>query len=401
MIKFSPKKWLVFLLASIQFLLLSDYLLVMPIGPNLMQNLLISTSQFAALISVYSIGAITVALTTAGFLDRFDRMLELRIAFLIFLAVSGLHIFASSYTTLLLLRFLAGGLAGLCGSLLMSVLSHSFGSNQRGRAIGMVLSATSVAQIIGIPVGLFLVNKFSWNTPFLLNCCLGIPILILLFRVKPEPDSTKNQDTTPGTTSVGALRQMLDIARQPFHFKAILCTLLTMSAGTLIIPFLPLLLVYRYHVPETQLGPVYLFAGILAFVASLVAGKLSGTGSGKLAIFTIFPLGILPLLTFTFVPSMPVIAAVAVFTVCNTLLVIRMIPINRFILEYVHPDYMGGFQSINTALLHIGASSAAAIGGFFISAKDGQLTGFGNAAFLSISILAVLLLLIQFGFRKT
>lgn len=388
---FSERQWLVLLLASLQFIILSDYLIVMPMGPILMETFSIRTGQFAGLISIYSIGAIVIAFTTAGWLDRFDRMRSLQVALICFLGISALHGLVDDFRLLGLLRFLAGGVAGLIGSLVMSVVTQTFPSNRRGRVIGIVLSATSVCQIVGIPAGLFLMAKLGWKAPFLLNSVLALLVLIPLLRLAPGGQQTLSKQP------LGS--QMLRITRERHHFKAMLCTLLTMLAGSLVVPFLPLLLVYRFGVPENELSGVYLVAGLVAFVASLLAGKLAERGDGRFGFSVLGLLGVLPLLMLAGIDSMPRAAVVAVFALGNALLIVRMIPMNRFIMEYIHPELLGGFQSVNTALMHVGASSAAAIGGLLISVNEGELAGFGSVVAGSIAVLMLVLLLMQFGFR--
>lgn len=390
--RFSEKQWLVILLALLQFIILSDYLVLMPMGPMLMDTFRLDTRQFAGLVSIYSIGAIIIAFTTAGVLDRFDRFRSLQLVFLCFLVISALHLLVNDYRVLLLLRFFAGGAAGLIGSLIMSVISQKFVSNRRGRVIGIVLSATSICQIVGIPAGLFLVTRYGWKAPFLLNALLGLVVCLFLLRIQPERNPVRRE------RPVG--NQMLRIAREPFHLQAMVCTLLTMLAGNLIVPFLPLLLVFRHGVPENEMGGIYLIAGLVAFGGSLLAGKVSERGNGRFAIYLVSSLGMIPLLVFAFAGAMPGWGVVGVFAICNALLITRMIPTNRFVMEFIHPDLLGGFQSINTALMHIGASSAAWIGGFLISVEDGKMLGFEHAVFASISATCLVFVIVFVGFRS-
>ncbi len=384
------------LLAGIQFVILSDYLVLMPMGPSLMATLGLQTHQFAGLVSVYSIGAIVVSVLTAGILDKFPRVRELQVVFLLFCIVSALHACARDFHLLLGLRFVTGGLAGLCGSLILSVISETYANHHRGRIIGRVLGATSLAQVVAIPVGLFLVAKLGWKAPFILHAILGGGICLGLFRIPAVPvlPFGKPHERTR------VWSKLFGIIHESFHFKAMLCTLLTMFAGTLIIPFLPLVMVYQYQIAESRLGIVYLVAGVVAFVTSLIAGQLAERGTGRAAIYLIFSLGILPLAIFTWVEVMPAGIVIAVFTACNALFVVRMIPLNRFVMEFIHPDYLGGFQSINTALLHMGASLAAWTGGQLIQADVHGVSGFGNVALLSTTAMVLLFFLIQIGFGK-
>lgn len=65
-----------FLLASLataKFTHIMDFMVMMPLGPQLMRILSIDTQQFGILVSSYTISAGIAALISAFFIDRFDR----------------------------------------------------------------------------------------------------------------------------------------------------------------------------------------------------------------------------------------------------------------------------------------------------------------------------------------
>lgn len=68
---------LLLLLAAIQFTHITDFMIMMPLGPQLMRDLSITPAQFGSLVSAYTISAGIVGLAAAPFMDRFDRRLLL------------------------------------------------------------------------------------------------------------------------------------------------------------------------------------------------------------------------------------------------------------------------------------------------------------------------------------
>jgi predicted MFS family arabinose efflux permease len=64
---------LLLLLAAVQFTHIMDFMIMMPLGPQLMRELSISASQFSALIAAYTMTAGIIGLLIAPFIDRFDR----------------------------------------------------------------------------------------------------------------------------------------------------------------------------------------------------------------------------------------------------------------------------------------------------------------------------------------
>jgi len=64
---------LLLLLAAVQFTHIMDFMIMMPLGPQLMRDLAVSPAQFSSLVAAYSVTAGIVGLVAAPFVDRYDR----------------------------------------------------------------------------------------------------------------------------------------------------------------------------------------------------------------------------------------------------------------------------------------------------------------------------------------
>src|SRR5215471_18401263 len=72
--RLTPAEWLLLLvLGAVQFTNVMDFIIVMPLGPQFMRELVISPQQFGFMVSVYGFSASFAGLLAAWFLDRFDR----------------------------------------------------------------------------------------------------------------------------------------------------------------------------------------------------------------------------------------------------------------------------------------------------------------------------------------
>src|SRR3569623_750941 len=68
----SYQRFVVFLLAFLQFTVILDFMILAPLGAILMPELHITTRQFGMVVSVYAFSAGVAGLLAAGFADRFD-----------------------------------------------------------------------------------------------------------------------------------------------------------------------------------------------------------------------------------------------------------------------------------------------------------------------------------------
>jgi len=72
---FSPyQKFVVGMLAFLQFTIILDFMIISPLGAILLRELNIPTKKFGLVVSAYAFSAALSGLLAAGFADRFDRV---------------------------------------------------------------------------------------------------------------------------------------------------------------------------------------------------------------------------------------------------------------------------------------------------------------------------------------
>src|ERR1700678_4481962 len=69
----SYQKFVVGMLAFLQFTIILDFMIISPLGAMVMPALHISTHQFGLAVSSYAFSAAISGIAAAGFADRFDR----------------------------------------------------------------------------------------------------------------------------------------------------------------------------------------------------------------------------------------------------------------------------------------------------------------------------------------
>src|SRR6185295_8774311 len=72
---------LLLLLAAVQFTHIMDFMILMPLGPQLMRELPIGPGYFSALVAAYTISSGVVGLLAAPFIARFGRRKVLLLAY--------------------------------------------------------------------------------------------------------------------------------------------------------------------------------------------------------------------------------------------------------------------------------------------------------------------------------
>src|SRR5690349_2974374 len=167
------------ILAILQFSIVLDFMVLSPLGAQLMLELDITPSQFGIVVSAYALSAGASGLLAAGFADKFDRKKLLLFFYAGFIIGTFLCGIAPDYNFLLIARIITGIFGGVIGSICFAIITDLFPMQTRGRVMGFAQMGFAASQILGIPIGLYLANGLGWHSPFLM--IVGVSILAGIF----------------------------------------------------------------------------------------------------------------------------------------------------------------------------------------------------------------------------
>ena len=371
--------WLILILLAVQFTHIMDFVVLMPLGPKLMRDFHINTSQFGFLVSAYTISAAVSGILSSLFLDRINRKNALIGLYAGFGISTLLCALSGAYWPFLISRMLAGAFGGILSALTLSIIGDYIPIERRGRATGLVLSAFSLASVIGVPSGLWLANQYDWHAPFFLLACTCIPIILIAGRQLPTMDYHLVQ-----TVQLNALPRIKEVLNTPGARMAFLLMAIMMLAGFSVIPYISPYLVFNCGVSEDSLFLVYLIGGIFTFLASNVSGRLSD----KLSPFKVFvwvtPLSVIPILMVTMLPAWPLSWILIVTTLFMALLSGRLIPIISLMTRTVEPNLRGTFMSLLASIQQSSAGVAAWIAGMMVTETPaGKLENYDRVGWMA------------------
>lgn len=139
------EKGLLLLLAAVQFTQIMDFMIMMPLGPQLMRQLHISAAEFGALISSFAIASGIIGLAAAPFTDRFDRRKLLLICYAGFTLGTLACGLSNTGATLFWARAICGAFGGVSGATIMAIVADVVPPERRARGMGIIMTAFSLA----------------------------------------------------------------------------------------------------------------------------------------------------------------------------------------------------------------------------------------------------------------
>ena len=378
----NKEKIIVFLLACINFTHIMDFMIMMPLGPQLMRLFQISPQEFGLIVSSYTFSAGIAGFLAAFFVDRFDRKLILTIAYIGFVSGTFACAYAPTYAFLVAARIIAGAFGGLIGAQVFSIIGDLIPYERRGSAMGNMSAAFSVASVVGVPFALYVAAEWSWNATFFIIASLGTIIIPFIFSTLPQMTGhvVKIQNHRP----FAVIENILQDKNQQI---GLLFGVILMVGHFSIIPFISAYMVANVGFSEKDLTYIYLVGGVFTFFSSPIIGKLADK-YGKLKIFTIFGfLALFPIFLITNMPRVPIAWALVATAMFFVFASSRFIPANAMITSLVTPQQRGGFMSISASLQQLASGFASFAAGLVVSkSATGELLGYNYVGYVAIAV---------------
>ncbi|MBX3199349.1 MAG: MFS transporter [Labilithrix sp.] len=385
------QRFVVALLAFLQFTVVLDFMILSPLGAILMDELGITTAQFGRVVSAYAFSAGVSGLLAAGFADRFDRKKLLLFFYVGFVFGTLLCGVAPSYTFLLGARIVTGIFGGVIASISFAIVADLFPLSMRGRVMGLVQSSFAASQILGIPIGLFLATRLGWHAPFLMIVAVGIVAgiaIVAWLRPITLHLTTGSEKKSPG-------EHLLRTATRPRYLAGFAATILLAVGGFMLMPFGSTFLVQNLGVAVERLPMVYVITG----AAAMVSGPLLGRVSDSFGKYRTFVLGSIVTAIMVAWYTRLTSASLGFVIALNVLLFVgisaRMV--SSFALTSALPDLhdRGAYMAISSSLQQLAGGLASFAAGLVVhqATPTSPLEGYPTLGTIVVVALAITLLL--------
>jgi predicted MFS family arabinose efflux permease len=387
--KFTPyQKFVIVLLALLNFTIILDFMVLSPLGDILMKSLSMNTAQFGSVVSAYAISAGIAGFLAAGFADKFDRkkiLLFFYVGFVVGTVFCGL---SYSYETLFAARIVTGIFGGVIGSISMAILTDVFSLQQRGQVMGFVQMAFAGSQILGIPIGLFLAEKFNWHVTFFMVVALAVAVgLMIVFQLKPLTDHLKLQHDK------NALKHLWSTIKKKDYRIGFLATALLSMGGFMLMPFTSAFLVNNVLIPQKDLPLIFLFTGCASIIIMPIIGKLSD----KIDKFKLFTAGtiiaIVMIVIYTNMSPVPIWQVIIINMILFMGIMSRMVPATALNSAVPDASDRGAYMSVNSSLQQMAGGLAAIFAGFVVvqPTKTSPIQNFDVLGYVMVGFLLVCL----------
>lgn len=377
--------FMVAILSILQFTIVLDFMVLSPLGAQLLVELKITTAQFGWVVSAYAFSAGVSGLLAAGFADKFDRKKLLLFFYVGFVAGTFLCGIAKDYNFLLMARIVTGIFGGVIGAVSFAIITDVFKLEVRGRVMGFVQMSFAASQVLGLPVGLYLANQWGWHSPFImivgLSLIVGVAIIVYM---KPINEHLKIQ------TDRNALQHLGKTISNSTYIKAFAATILLATGGFMLMPFGSAFAINNLGITLKQLPMLYMITGIF----SIGIGPLAGKFSDKIGKYKMFVIGsvisIAMVLIYCNLGTTPLWIVICINVVLFAGIMARIIPSSALMTAIPEPQDRGAFMGINSSIQQISGGVAAAVAGMIVvQTESGVLKNYDLLGYVVVGAMVI------------
>lgn len=388
-VTFSRKEILLILvMALVQFTHIVDFMIVMPLGKQFMEQMGITPGQFSMIVSSYAFSAFVMGLGSAMIVDRFDRKKALMILYVGFTIGTLMCALVPGYWSFLAARCLTGAFGGVLVGLVLSIIGDTFSYERRASATGWVMTAFSLASVMGVPAGIALAAAFGLRAPFLVIGFLSVGVIFLMGYTVPAM-SDHLTDRTGHHRPLAVWKTILSDRNQVL---ALVFTIVLMLGHFSIIPFIAPYMQFNIGFSDQQVALIYLVGGGLTAVLLPVVGQIADR-VGNATVFAVA--STLALASIFLITNLPPVSLFIALCATSSFFIVasgRSVPATTMVTSVVSPERRASFMSVRTSVNNLALGMASSLAGLIvIEQPDHSLGNFELVGYfaMGMSLLAI------------
>ncbi len=238
---------------------------IMGLLPEVAADLRVSIPSAGMLVSGYALGVPVGAPLLAALTARIECKRALLLLLGLFIVGNLLCAIAPTYGVLMVARVVAAFCHGSFFGIGAVVAAHLVPPGQRARAIALMFTGLTLANVLGVPFGTFLGQWAGWRATFWAVTGLGVLAGLAVMRFVPALPNLRAPD----------MRRELRVLREPQALIALGMTVLGFGGVFTVFTYIAPILQTQSHVSPQWTGAVLVLFGVGTTLGNLLGGRLA------------------------------------------------------------------------------------------------------------------------------
>jgi DHA1 family arabinose polymer transporter-like MFS transporter len=337
----------------------STEFVMMGVLPDVAREFSITIPQAGHMISAYALGVVIGAPTLVAASSKMKPKTILLGLMMLFTIFNTLSAFAPNETILFFSRLLSGMPHGAFLGVGSVVASRLADEGKQARAISMMFSGLTVANLLTVPLGTYIGHEYSWRYTFAGIGLIGLITMLSIYFMLPSLPANKNADVKTELKVFGRIEPWLIFMITAIGTGGLFCW----------ISYIAPLMTDVSNFSASAVPYILMVAGLGMVVGNFAGGKLADSLKPANATIVLLLAMAVTLVLIFFLSESKAMSLILTFVAGSCSLALAA-PIQLLMIESSKGAEMLG-ASITQAAFNLGNALGAFLGGLPIAAGLG------------------------------
>ena len=268
------QSWRVLLMAFAGFIFNTTEFVPVAMLSDIATSFDMQTADTGLMMTVYAWTVLIVSLPAMLLTGEMERKNLLTKLFIIFIIGHILSVIACNFWILLIARVCIAIAHSVFWSITASLVMRIAPKDKKTQALGMLAIGTSLATILGLPIGRIIGQLVGWRVTFGIIALLAFFVMLLIIQLLPKLPS-KN---------AGSIASLPILAKRPLLIGLYIATMLIVAAHFTAYTYIEPFMIKIGHLDPNFATFVLLIFGISGILASLLFNRLHRFGPTKFVV---------------------------------------------------------------------------------------------------------------------
>lgn len=266
--------WRVIVMACAAFIFNTTEFVPVALLTDIAQSFDMQTSETGLMMTVYAWTVLVMSLPAMLATGKMERKSLLIKLFIIFIVGHILSVIAWNFWVLLIARMCIALAHSVFWSITASLVMRIAPKDKKTQALGMLAIGTSLATILGLPLGRLVGQLVGWRITFAIIALLALATMLLIIRLLPNIPS-KN---------AGSLASLPVLVKRPLLVGLYLTTVIIVAAHFTAYTYIEPFMIQIGQLDPNLATMILLVFGVSGVTASLLFNRLYRFGPTKFVI---------------------------------------------------------------------------------------------------------------------
>ncbi|MDN6276183.1 sugar transporter [Psychrobacter sp.] len=374
----------VFLMGISAFVMNTTEFVPVALLSDIAQDFSITTAETGWMLTIYAWIVAAMSLPLMLLTSRFERKGLLLAIFAVFIASHILSVFAWSFQVLLISRMGIALSHAIFWSITAAIAIRVAPEGKKALALSVIATGTSLAMVLGVPIGRLVGQWFGWRTTFGGIGLIAFIVFVLQARLLP---------TLPSMFE-GSFRKIPELLKNPLLVCLYLLILLVFTAHYTAYSYIEPFMLQVGSVSENAATFVLLLFGVAGIVGSIIFSRWGDRFSTGLMLTSIILMLMSMLILFLVITSIWALSLTAFLWGAALMLLLISMQAKVLMVDVNAQDML---MSIFSGIINLGIGTGALFGGYAVTHLSISSVGYVGAAVASVALLLMLFMIKRFS----